>query len=101
MGLQLDAVYHEYGVQLAEGDSLFLCSGEVLDVCNPAGEPFGRQRLEQVLADGALAAEGARARIAAVTDALRQFAGGKWAGDRDAILIVLERLPSGAAAAIA
>ena len=98
LGLQLDAVYHEYGVHLAEGDSLFLCSSEVLDVCNGAGESFGRQRLEQVLADPALADAGAKARIAAVTDALRQFAGGKWANDRDAILIVLERLPSGAAA---
>lgn len=93
LGLRLDAAYREYGVQLAAGDSLFLCSSEVLAVCNAAGEPFGRQRLEQVLSDPALAAEGSKARIAAVNDALRQFAGGKWANDRDAILIVLERLP--------
>jgi hypothetical protein len=39
--------------------------------------------------------EGAR-RIQAVTDAIREFAGGAWAGDRDAILIVVERMQGGA-----
>lgn len=94
LGLQFDGVYQEYGALLATGDSLCLCSSEVLAVCNPDGQPFGRARLEQVLASPTPGVPGPKGRIAAVTEALRQFAGGKWANDRDAILIVLERLPS-------
>jgi serine phosphatase RsbU (regulator of sigma subunit) len=92
LGLQLDEIYDEHTTVLAESDCLFLCSSEVLHACNAEGEEFGRKRLElAVAAPDATAAQ----RIEAVTAAVRQFAGGNWANDRDAILIAVERLPGG------
>lgn len=104
LAVQLDGRYGEYPSLLAEGDFLFLCSSEVINAQNAKGEPFGVTRLQRVLsapADHGLAPDaltGAQ-RIAAIRAALREFAGGAWANDRDAILIALERLPSGTALA--
>jgi serine phosphatase RsbU (regulator of sigma subunit) len=96
LAVQLNSRYGEFTSLLAEGDSLFLCSSEVLDACNAEGEPFGLARLKLALrAPGAPGAQ----RIAGVTEALRDFTGGKWANDRDGILIVLDRLPGDAALA--
>jgi hypothetical protein len=68
----------------------------VVDARNANGEPFGFARLERALS--APVHEGEQ-RIHAVTGIIREFAGGAWAGDRDAILIVVERTQSGAVAA--
>jgi hypothetical protein len=104
LAVQLDSRYGEYAALLAEGDQLFLCNSEVLNAQNAKGETFGLSRLQRALSaaaepDVTTGGEAGAQRIAAVTNALREFAGGKWANDRDAILIVLERLPSSASLA--
>jgi serine phosphatase RsbU (regulator of sigma subunit) len=93
LGLHLECGYGEFPCVLAPGDFLFLYSSGVVDARNADGEPFGFARLERVLTTPV--EEGAR-RIQAVTDTIREFAGGAWAGDRDAILIVVERMQGGA-----
>ena len=95
MGLHLDCPYSEFSCTLAPGDFLFLYSSGVVDACSATGESFGLARLEQALS--APLHEGTQ-RIHAIADAIREFAGGAWAGDRDAIMIVLERLPLATAA---
>ena len=93
LAMHLDCGYNEYPAALAPGDFLFLYSSGVVDARNANGEPFGFTRLEKTLTTPVK--EGMR-RIQAVTDAVREFAGGTWAGDRDAILIVVERVQNGA-----
>ncbi len=78
---------------MAPGDFLFLYSSGVVDARNANGEPFGFTRLEKTLTTPVK--EGTQ-RMQAVTGAVREFAGGAWAGDRDAILIVVERVQNGA-----
>jgi hypothetical protein len=71
---------------------MFFYNSEVLDVRNAEGEEFGPARVKAAL--NGSTASGAPP-IAAVTSELREFAGGNWANDRDAILIAVERLPTG------
>lgn len=92
LAMHLDCGYNEYPAALAPGDFLFLYSSGVVDARNANGEPFGFTRLEKALTTPVK--EGMR-RIQSVTGAVREFAGGTWAGDRDAILIVAERVQNG------
>ena len=92
LAMHLECGYNEYPATLAPGDFLFLYSSGVVDARNGNGEPFGFTRLEKTLI--APVKEGMQ-RVQAVAGAVREFAGGAWAGDRDAILIVLERVPNG------
>jgi hypothetical protein len=94
LGLHFDYAYGEYSCTLAPGDGLFLYSSGVVDACSANGEAFGLARLQQALS--APVHEGTQ-RVQAVADVIREFAGGAWAGDRDAIMVMLERLPSGTA----
>jgi serine phosphatase RsbU (regulator of sigma subunit) len=96
LALHLECPYSEFSCTLAPGDFLLFYSSGVVDARNANGEPFGFARLERALTTPMK--EGAQ-RIQAVTDAIREFAGVAWAGDRDAILIVVERMQSGAVAA--
>ena len=89
LAMHLDCGYTESSAALARGNFLFLYSSGVVDVRNANGEPFGFTRLERALT--APVKEGMQ-RIQAVTGAIREFAGGAWAGERDAILIVVERV---------
>lgn len=90
LALQLDTQYSDYGSRLAGCEYMLFYSKAIVEARNTAGEEFGIARLEHVLST---AGEDRGRRIAAVTGALRVFAGKDWAQDRDAILIVLERLP--------
>jgi hypothetical protein len=92
LAMHLDCGYTESPVTLAPGDFLFLYSSGVVDARNGSGEPFGFTRLESALT--APVKEGMQ-RIQAVTGAVREFAGGTWAGERDAVLIVVERVQNG------
>lgn len=96
LAMHLDCGYNEYPTTLASGESLFLYSSGVVDARNANGEPFGFTRLERALT---VPVKEGMQRIQAVAGAVREFVGGAWAGDRDAILIVVERVPHGALSA--
>jgi serine phosphatase RsbU (regulator of sigma subunit) len=94
LALEYLSQYGEYETMLARGDSMLLYSSEVLEARNANGERFGFARLERALTTpGYEDVE----QIDTVAKAIRTFAGGAWASERDGVLIVLERLDNGAA----
>lgn len=87
LGLYPGGDYEERQVELSEGDSLLLYTDGIVESENPAGEPFGNDRLEQLLLRWReLGLDGI---LSAVEQAVRDHRGGREADD-DATLVVLK-----------
>ena len=71
IGLMPDVVYPEWSYPLRRGDQVVLYTDGAVEAFNPAGEPFGEDRLTDALR--AARASG-RQLAAAVAAALEQFA---------------------------
>ena len=76
-------------IELASGDSMALISDGVFEYENPAGEMYGTDRVEDVLA--ALAAETAETQVLRLVDAVDGFAD-KAPQNDDMTVVVLRRL---------
>jgi serine phosphatase RsbU (regulator of sigma subunit) len=82
-----DFEYRAATARLQPGDTLCLLTDGVTDACNPAGEQFGRARLEARL--GALAPAASAEKVArAVQDDVLRFVAGAEPADDLAILVV-------------
>lgn len=91
LGLLPGGGYEERQVVFNQGDWLFLYTDGVVDSENDKGEPFGAERLQQLLvAEGN---SGLDSILARVEQAVREHRGGKEAAD-DATLVVLRIGPS-------
>jgi sigma-B regulation protein RsbU (phosphoserine phosphatase) len=89
LGIQPEHVFHTGHVQLQSGDTLFLYTDGVSEAMSPAGEPFGADRLERLLAEtAALPTPEMGRRIVAALDAYQQGT-----PFDDITLLILRRLP--------
>jgi serine phosphatase RsbU (regulator of sigma subunit) len=87
LGLLPGAGYEERRVALLAGDSLFIYTDGLVESENAAGEPFGMQRLEELLVrERASGLEGVLARV---DEAVRAFRDGVEAAD-DATMLLLK-----------
>lgn len=77
--------YPEQAVPFGPGDRLVLFTDGVADVVDPAGDPFGYDRLDAILADTSGSAAGV---VAAVLDALDTFADGAAPPDDRTLVVV-------------
>lgn len=77
--------YPHSEVQLLPGDALVLFTDGVTEVCNAQGEEFGESRLENLIVDREMSAEGLRE---TVMSAVTHFGDGKF--DDDVTLLVLK-----------
>jgi len=88
-GVDADRSYRIAETRLRSGDTLFLYSDGITEAFNPAGEEFGTQRLESVLA--AAAGKGAAALVADVLAATVAFADGAEQSDDITALALVYR----------
>lgn len=92
LGLYAGHGYKESSVALAEGDLLVLFTDGIVEAQNPAGDMFGAERLEALLADGPAG------RVDAVLDRIeaevRVFRAGAEPSD-DATIMILRAGPPG------
>lgn len=91
LGLLPGGGYEEHSVELRAADSLFLYTDGLIESENPAGEPFGMRRLEELLRRGRQ--EGLEEVLARVDEAVRAFRDGVEAVD-DATMLVLRMGPA-------
>ena len=92
LGIQAEQVFHTGHVQLQPGDTLFLYTDGVSEAMSPAGEPFGADRLERLLAEtAALPTPEMARRIVAALDAYQQGV-----PFDDITLLILRRKPAAA-----
>jgi serine phosphatase RsbU (regulator of sigma subunit) len=92
LGLLPGGSYEEGVVQFGDGDSLFLYTDGVVESENEAGEPFGVDRLKQLLV--AERASGVDGILERVEREVREYRGSHEAED-DATLVVLKVAPGG------
>ena len=86
LGLFPGGDYEERSIALAAGDSLFLYTDGLVETENDVGEPFGVERIKQVLlAEAAAGLDGILARLEQV---VRDYRSGREAED-DATMVVL------------
>jgi serine phosphatase RsbU (regulator of sigma subunit) len=74
LGAQQDALYKAEPMTLQAGDMLFLWTDGLSDALNHAGEPYGEQRLEQLLSRPST--DSANGAVLAAFDAVTEFAAG-------------------------
>ncbi|MDH3253730.1 MAG: SpoIIE family protein phosphatase, partial [Acidobacteriota bacterium] len=86
LGLLPDRHYREVELYLEPGDFVVLLSDGVEDMQNPAGEEFGRQRIEGALQR--LASGSARQIAQGLLEATRMFAGSAEAYDDRTIVVM-------------
>jgi serine phosphatase RsbU (regulator of sigma subunit) len=86
LGLYPGGDYEERSIALAAGDSLFLYTDGLVETEDANGEPFGAERIKQVLvAEAAAGLDGILTRLEQV---VRDYRGGREAED-DATMVVL------------
>jgi len=84
LGVFADQEYEQFTQVLRPGDQIVFYTDGITEATNPAGEMFGLQRLDQVLENCHLSANGL---IEEVLGALEQFTAGRPAADDRTILV--------------
>jgi sigma-B regulation protein RsbU (phosphoserine phosphatase) len=90
IGCMDDAVYEEGSLQLKPGDRLCLYSDGFTDVMNPAGEPFGLQRLRRTIESAG--DEPVDACVRRLSHAALEWAEGVPRDDLSVLALAVERL---------
>jgi phosphoserine phosphatase RsbU/P len=86
LGLFDDAEYEEFGFNPNPGDMFVLFSDGILDARNKAGDLFGRDRLEQIIASHAT--QSADSVVQAIFTAVADHAAGEEAFDDQTVVVI-------------
>lgn len=92
LGVNGETLYQEAIVQLRAGDRLVLFTDGVIGAINPAGQPFGAERFDEVLRSST---DGAADLLARVVHSVQTFRAGLPPGDDETCLVVFVK-PMGA-----
>ena len=89
LGNNLETEYEQKQMTLKEGETILICSDGVLNVHNQSGEPFGAERLRELLTSNV---DDHDLLVERILTSLRSYSGKKWKPDDDITIVHIERM---------